>query len=40
MQRPGLVSVNRGDRRPKAVPHKGVPNNVDAIFGHKRSPHH
>ena len=36
MQRPGLVTVNR-DRKPKAVPHKGVPNNVDAIFGNKRT---
>ena len=39
MQRPGLVSVNR-ERKPKMVPHKGVPNNVDAIFGNKRAPPH
>ena len=38
MQRPGLVSVNR-ERKPKVVPHKGVPN-VDAIFGNRRGPHH
>ena len=37
MQRPGLVSINR-ERKPKMVPHKGVPSNVDAIFGNKRAP--
>jgi len=37
MQRPGLVNINTS-RKPRAVPHKGVPNNVDAIFGNKRAP--